>query len=195
MKRSNSKTGRFKDNIRRNVFSYKYLRHNILMTALVVVIAVCVFAIVSYGEKADPLAEELYAADVTAEDDTEAITEETEVSEAAPGSSVVAANSEVRVAGSRSSQSTAAVTDESVSTETVTEETTTEITTSGTATILYDGVGVYREASGESELVGGVNAGVVFDLISADDTWVCIKLFDGSVGYVSAGYVTLSSSN
>ena len=35
MTRSRSKFGRFVDHMRRNVLSYKYLRHNILMTALV----------------------------------------------------------------------------------------------------------------------------------------------------------------
>ena len=63
MTRSRSKFGRFVDHMRRNVLSYKYLRHNILMTALVVVMALCVFAVISFGEKADPLADELYAND------------------------------------------------------------------------------------------------------------------------------------
>lgn len=50
MTRSRSKFGRFVDHMRRNVLSYKYLRHNILMTALVVVMALCVFAVISFGE-------------------------------------------------------------------------------------------------------------------------------------------------
>ena len=60
MTRSRSKMGRFVDHMRRNVLSYKYLKHNILMTSLVVVIALCIFAVVSLGENADPLADELY---------------------------------------------------------------------------------------------------------------------------------------
>lgn len=42
MTRSRSKMGRFVDHMRRNVLSYKYLKHNILMTSLVVVIALCI---------------------------------------------------------------------------------------------------------------------------------------------------------
>lgn len=51
MTRSRSKFGRFVDHMRRNVLSYKYLRHNILMTALVVVMALCVFAVISFERR------------------------------------------------------------------------------------------------------------------------------------------------
>lgn len=131
MTRSRSKFGRFVDHMRRNVLSYKYLRHNILMTALVVVMALCVFAVISFGEKADPLADELYANDSVTINKSQAVmmadsSVQLAIDAVVPAGSSVSANDTARVA-SNASGSIQSVT--SASTEAVTtEEATTEET-------------------------------------------------------------------
>lgn len=195
MTHSRSKAGRFRDNMRRNVLSYKYLRHNILMTALVVVMALGVFAVVSFGEKADPLADELYAGGAGAvstemaavEAVTEAATDAAETRD-----SVISPNDTVRVAGSMADASS----EEAAKEEPASEEDASGFVgkeTSGTATILYDGVEIMREASEDAAVAGTVDNGVVFDLIAVGDSWVCIRMFDGGTGYVSADYVSLDT--
>lgn len=190
MTRSRSKLGRFKDNMRRNVLSYRYLKHNILMTALVVVIALCVFAVISFGEKADPLADELYANESVDVQQSEAVMMADDsvrlaFDAALLGDSTITANDTARVASSLGGAKDA-------DSEALTEETTTEVKTSGTATILYDGVYVQEEESGESTVMCTVDSGTIFDLISYSDSWAYIKLFDGSTGYVRMDYVTLN---
>lgn len=185
--------GRFKDNMRRNVLSYKYLKHNIFMTALVVAIALCVFAVVSFGEKADPLADELYVNDSVDVIQSEAVmmadgSVALAIDAAVPGDSSVTANDTARVAGSMTGSTYA---DDAAVDEASTEDTT-EVTTSGTATILYDGVYVQEEESGDSNVMCTVNSGTIFDLISYNDSWAYIQLFDGSTGYVRIEYVTLN---
>lgn len=192
MTRSRSKLGRFKDNMRRNVLSYRYLRHNIFMTVLVAAIALCVFAVISLGEKADPLADELYANDSVSLVQSKAVmmadgSVELAIDAAAPGDSVVSASNTTRVASSLGGTTGTEATEEPATEEPATEDT--EV--SGTATILYDGVAIMQSASDSAESLGTVDSGVIFDLVSVSDGWVCIQMFDGSTGYVSSDYVTV----
>ena len=200
MTRSRSKLGRFVDNMRRNVLSYKYLKHNIMMTALVAVIAVCVFAVISFGEKADPLADELYANDSVTVAKSEAVmmasgSVEMAVDAAVPADSYVSANNTARVASS------AAGNDTVKTTETVTTETATEVTTEDpqvmngvTASVLYDGVDVVSSEAADASYVATVNSGEVFDVVSQDESWIGVQLYDGSIGYISTEYVSVDAS-
>ncbi len=200
MTRSRSKLGRFVDNMRRNVLSYKYLKHNIMMTALVAVIAVCVFAVISFGENADPLADELYANDSVTVTKSEAVmmasgSVEMAVDAAVPADSYVSANNTARVASS------AAGNDTVKTTETVTTETATEVTTEDpqvmngvTASVLYDGVDVVSSEAADASYVATVNSGEVFDVVSQDESWIGVQLYDGSIGYISTEYVSVDAS-
>ena len=200
MTRSRSKLGRFVDNMRRNVLSYKYLKHNIMMTALVAVIAVCVFAVISFGENADPLADELYANDSVTVTKSEAVmmasgSVEMAVDAAVPADSYVSANNTARVASS------AAGNDTVKTTETVTTETATEVTTEDpqvmngvTASVLYDGVDVVSSDAADASYVATVNSGEVFDVVSQDESWIGVQLYDGSIGYISTEYVSVDAS-
>lgn len=200
MTRSRSKLGRFVDNMRRNVLSYKYLKHNIMMTALVAVIAVCVFAVISFGEKADPLADELYANDSVTVTKSEAVmmasgSVEMAVDAAVPADSYVSANNTARVASSASGNGTVKTT------ETVTTETATEVTTEDpqvmngvTASVLYDGVDVVSSEAADASYVATVNSGEVFDVVSQDESWIGVQLYDGSIGYISTEYVSVDAS-
>lgn len=200
MTRSRSKLGRFVDNMRRNVLSYKYLKHNIMMTALVAVIAVCVFAVISFGENADPLADELYANDSMTVTKSEAVmmasgSVEMAVDAAVPADSYVSANNTARVASS------AAGNDTVKTTETVTTETATEVTTEDpqvmngvTASVLYDGVDVVSSEAADASYVATVNSGEVFDVVSQDESWIGVQLYDGSIGYISTEYVSVDAS-
>lgn len=200
MTRSRSKLGRFVDNMRRNVLSYKYLKHNIMMTALVAVIAVCVFAVISFGEKADPLADELYANDSVTVAKSEAVmmasgSVEMAVDAAVPADSYVSANNTARVASSASGKGTVKTT------ETVTTETATEVTTEDpqvmngvTASVLYDGVDVVSSEAADASYVATVNSGEVFDVVSQDESWIGVQLYDGSIGYISTEYVSVDAS-
>lgn len=200
MTRSRSKLGRFVDNMRRNVLSYKYLKHNIMMTALVAVIAVCVFAVISFGEKADPLADELYANDSVTVAKSEAVmmasgSVEMAVDAAVPADSYVSANNTARVASSVAGNDTVKTT------ETVTTETATEVTTEDpqvmngvTASVLYDGVDVVSSEAADASYVATVNSGEVFDVVSQDESWIGVQLYDGSIGYISTEYVSVDAS-
>lgn len=200
MTRSRSKLGRFVDNMRRNVLSYKYLKHNIMMTALVAVIAVCVFAVISFGENADPLADELYANDSVTVTKSEAVmmasgSVEMAVDAAVPADSYVSANNTARVASSASGNDTVKTT------ETVTTETATEVTTEDpqvmngvTASVLYDGVDVVSSEAADASYVATVNSGEVFDVVSKDESWIGVQLYDGSIGYISTEYVSVDAS-
>lgn len=200
MTRSRSKLGRFVDNMRRNVLSYKYLKHNIMMTALVAVIAICVFAVISFGEKADPLADELYANDSVTVTKSEAVmmasgSVEMAVDAAVPADSYVSANNTARVASSASGNDTVKTT------ETVTTETATEVTTEDpqvmngvTASVLYDGVDVVSSEAADASYVATVNSGEVFDVVSQDESWIGVQLYDGSIGYISTEYVSVDAS-
>lgn len=200
MTRSRSKLGRFVDNMRRNVLSYKYLKHNIMMTALVAVIAVCVFAVISFGENADPLADELYANDSVTVAKSEAVmmasgSVEMAVDAAVPADSYVSANNTARVASSASGNGTVKTT------ETVTTETATEVTTEDpqvmngvTASVLYDGVDVVSSEAADASYVATVNSGEVFDVVSQDESWIGVQLYDGSIGYISTEYVSVDAS-
>ena len=200
MTRSRSKLGRFVDNMRRNVLSYKYLKHNIMMTALVAVIAVCVFAVISFGENADPLADELYANDSVTVTKSEAVmmasgSVEMAVDAAVPADSYVSANNTARVASSASGNDTVKTT------ETVTTEIATEVTTEDpqvmngvTASVLYDGVDVVSSEAADASYVATVNSGEVFDVVSQDESWIGVQLYDGSIGYISTEYVSVDAS-
>ncbi len=200
MTRSRSKLGRFVDNMRRNVLSYKYLKHNIMMTALVAVIAVCVFAVISFGENADPLADELYANDSVTVAKSEAVmmasgSVEMAVDAAVPADSYVSANNTARVASSVAGNDTVKTT------ETVTTETATEVTTEDpqvmngvTASVLYDGVDVVSSEAADASYVATVNSGEVFDVVSQDESWIGVQLYDGSIGYISTEYVSVDAS-
>ena len=191
MTRSRSKLGRFVDNMRRNVLSYKYLKHNIMMTALVAVIAVCVFAVISFGENADPLADELYANDSVTVAKSEAVmmasgSVEMAVDAAVPADSYVSANNTARVASSASGNDTVKTT-ETVTTETATEDTTEDpqVMNGVTASVLYDGVDVVSSEAADASYVATVNSGEVFDVVSQDESWIGVQLYDGSIGYLS----------
>lgn len=200
MTRSRSKLGRFVDNMRRNVLSYKYLKHNIMMTALVAVIAVCVFAVISFGENADPLADELYANDSVTVAKSEAVmmasgSVEMAVDAAVPADSYVSANNTARVASSVAGNDTVKTT------ETVTTETAKEVTTEDpqvmngvTASVLYDGVDVVSSEAADASYVATVNSGEVFDVVSQDESWIGVQLYDGSIGYISTEYVSVDAS-
>lgn len=197
MTRSRSKFGRFVDHMRRNVLSYKYLRHNILMTALVVVMALCVFAVISFGEKADPLADELYANDSVTINKSQAVmmvdsSVQLAIDAVVPAGSSVSANDTARVA-SNASGSIQSVT--SASTEAVTtEETPSEVLPGVTASVIYDGVYVHTEQSSESDIIATVNGGEMFDVVSQDESWIGVQLYDGSIGYISTEYVSVDAS-
>lgn len=201
MTRSRSKLGRFVDNMRRNVLSYKYLKHNIMMTALVAVIAICVFAVISFGEKADPLADELYVNDSVTVAKSEAVmmasgSVEMAMDAAVPADSYVSANDTQRVASSASGNSTVKTT-EIVTTETTTEEVTTEapqVMSGVTASVLYDGVDVMSGEAADASYVATVNSGEVFDVVSQDESWIGVQLYDGSIGYISTEYVSVDAS-
>ncbi len=195
MTRSRSKLGRFVDNMRRNVLSYKYLKHNIMMTALVAVIAVCVFAVISFGENADPLADELYANDSVTVTKSEAVmmasgSVEMAVDAAVPADSYVSANNTARVASS------AAGNDTVKTTETATEVTTEDpqVMDGVTASVLYDGVDVVSSEAADASYVATVNSGEVFDVVSQDESWIGVQLYDGSIGYISTEYVSVDAS-
>ena len=155
MTRSRSKMGRFVDHMRRNVLSYKYLKHNILMTSLVVVIALCIFAVVSFGENADPLADELYVNESVTIDQSKAVmmadgSVDMAMDAAIPADRYVAANDTARVASSglgSSSATTESITDSTTDKVTTEESTTekTEVMAGVTASVLYDGVDVYAK--------------------------------------------------
>lgn len=213
MTRSRSKMGRFVDHMRRNVLSYKYLKHNILMTSLVVVIALCIFAVVSFGENADPLADELYVNESVTIDQSKAVmmadgSVDMAMDAAIPADRYVAANDTARVASSglgSSSATTESITDsttdsttDKVTTDKVTtEESTTEKTevmAGVTASVLYDGVDVYAKQASDSDAIATVNSGEVFDVVSQDESWIGVQLYDGSVGYISTEYVSVDAS-
>lgn len=196
MTRSRSKLGRFVDNMRRNVLSYKYLKHNIMMTALVAVIAICVFAVISFGEKADPLADELYANDSVTVAKSEAVmmasgSVEMAMDAAVPADSYVSANNTARVASSASGNS-AVKTTEAVTTEVTTEEP--QVMNGVTASVLYDGVDVVSTEAADASYVATVNSGEVFDVVSQDESWIGVQLYDGSIGYISTEYVSVDAS-
>ncbi len=200
MTRSRSKLGRFVDNMRRNVLSYKYLKHNIMMTALVAVIAVCVFAVISFGENADPLADELYANDSVTVAKSEAVmmasgSVEMAVDAAVPADSYVSANNTARVASSAAGNDTVKTT-ETVTTETATEDTTEDpqVMNGVTASVLYDGVDVVSSEAADASYVATVNSGEVFDVVSQDESWIGVQLYDGSIGYISTEYVSVDAS-
>ena len=197
MTRSRSKFGRFVDHMRRNVLSYKYLRHNILMTALVVVMALCVFAVISFGEKADPLADELYANDSVTINKSQAVmmadsSVQLAIDAVVPAGSSVSANDTARVA-SNASGSIQSVTSASTE-EATTEETPSEVLPGVTASVIYDGVYVHTEQSSESDIIATVNSGEMFDVVSQDESWIGVQLYDGSIGYISTEYVSVDAS-
>lgn len=199
MTRSRSKLGRFTDHMRRDVLSYKYLRHNILMTSLVVVIALCIFAVVSFGENADPLADELYVNESVTIDQSKAVmmadgSVDMAMDAAIPADRYVAANDTARVASSGLGSSSA--TTESIIDSTTEESTTekTEVMAGVTASVLYDGVDVYAKQASDSDAIATVNSGEVFDVVSQDESWIGVQLYDGSVGYISTEYVSVDAS-
>lgn len=191
MTRSRSKMGRFVDHMRRNVLSYKYLKHNILMTSLVVVIALCIFAVVSFGENADPLADELYVNESVTIDQSKAVmmadgSVDMAMDAAIPADRYVAANDTARVASSGLGSSSA------TTEESTTEKT--EVMAGVTASVLYDGVDVYAKQASDSDAIATVNSGEVFDVVSQDESWIGVQLYDGSVGYISTEYVSVDAS-
>lgn len=204
MTRSRSKMGRFVDHMRRNVLSYKYLKHNILMTSLVVVIALCIFAVVSFGENADPLADELYVNESVTIDQSKAVmmadgSVDMAMDAAIPADRYVAANDTARVASSglgSSSATTESIIDSTTDKVTTEESTTekTEVMAGVTASVLYDGVDVYAKQASDSDSIATVNSGEVFDVVSQDDSWIGVQLYDGSVGYISTEYVSVDAS-
>jgi len=199
MTRSRSKMGRFVDHMRRNVLSYKYLKHNILMTSLVVVIALCIFAVVSFGENADPLADELYVIDQSKAVMMADGSVDMAMDAAIPADRYVAANDTARVASSglgSSSATTESITDSTTDKVTTEESTTekTEVMAGVTASVLYDGVDVYAKQASDSDAIATVNSGEVFDVVSQDESWIGVQLYDGSVGYISTEYVSVDAS-
>lgn len=201
MTRSRSKFGRFADHMRRNVLSYKYLKHNILMTSIVVVIALCIFAVVSFGENSDPLADELYVNENVTIDQSKAVmmadgSIDMAMDAAVPADRYVAAGDTARVAssgrGSVAADSASETTTEAKTEESTTEQT--EIMPGVTASVLYDGVDVYAEQSSDSDYIATVNSGEVFDVVSQDESWVGVQLYDGSIGYISTEYVSVDAS-
>lgn len=204
MTRSRSKMGRFVDHMRRNVLSYKYLKHNILMTSLVVVIALCIFAVVSFGENADPLADELYVNESVTIDQSKAVmmadgSVDMAMDAAIPADRYVAANDTARVASSGQGSSSAttesiidSTTDKATTEESTTEKT--EVMAGVTASVLYDGVDVYAKQASDSDSIATVNSGEVFDVVSQDESWIGVQLYDGSVGYISTEYVSVDAS-
>lgn len=204
MTRSRSKLGRFTDHMRRDVLSYKYLRHNILMTSLVVVIALCIFSVVSFGENADPLADELYVNESVTIDQSKAVmmadgSVDMAMDAAIPADRYVAANDTARVASSglgSSSATTESIIDSTTDKVTTEESTTekTEVMAGVTASVLYDGVDVYAKQASDSDAIATVNSGEVFDVVSQDESWIGVQLYDGSVGYISTEYVSVDAS-
>lgn len=196
MTRSRSKIGRFADHMRRNVLSYKYLRHNILMTSIVVVIALCIFAVVSFGENSDPLADELYVNESVTIDQSKAVmmvdnSVDMAMDAAIPADRYVAANDTARVASN--GQGTSTATTEAATTEESTTEKA-EVMAGVTASVLYDGVDVYAEQSADADAIATVNSGEMFDVVSQDESWIGVQLYDGSIGYISTEYVSVDAS-
>lgn len=88
------------------------------------------------------------------------------------------------------SASTEAVTTE----EATTEETPSEVLPGVTASVIYDGVYVHTEQSSESDIIATVNSGEMFDVVSQDESWIGVQLYDGSIGYISTEYVSVDAS-
>ena len=72
------------------------------------------------------------------------------------------------------SASTEAVTTE----EATTEETPSEVLPGVTASVIYDGVYVHTEQSSESDIIATVNSGEMFDVVSQDESWIGVQLYD-----------------
>lgn len=196
MTRSRSKIGRFADHMRRNVLSYKYLRHNILMTSIVVVIALGIFAVVSFGENSDPLADELYVNESVTIDQSKAVmmadnSVDMAMDAAVPADRYVAASDTARVASNGQGNSTT-TTENAVTEESTTEKA--EVMAGVTASVLYDGVDVYSKQSSDADAIATVNSGEMFDVVSQDESWIGVQLYDGSIGYISAEYVSVDAS-
>ena len=85
------------------------------------------------------------------------------------------------------------VTTEKVTTEESTTEKT-EVMAGVTASVLYDGVDVYAKQASDSDAIATVNSGEVFDVVSQDESWIGVQLYDGSVGYISTEYVSVDAS-
>ena len=76
--------------------------------------------------------------------------------------------------------------------ESTTEKT--EVMAGVTASVLYDGVDVYAKQASDSDAIATVNSGEVFDVVSQDESWIGVQLYDGSVGYISTEYVSVDAS-
>ena len=174
------------------------------MTSLVVVIALCIFAVVSFGENADPLADELYVNESVTIDQSKAVmmadgSVDMAMDAAIPADRYVAANETARVASSglgSSSATTESIIDSTTDKVTTEESTTekTEVMAGVTASVLYDGVDVYAKQASDSDSIATVNSGEVFDVVSQDESWIGVQLYDGSVGYISTEYVSVDAS-
>jgi hypothetical protein len=50
------------------------------------------------------------------------------------------------------------------------------------------------EQSSESDIIATVNSGEMFDVVSQDESWIGVQLYDGSIGYISTEYVSVDAS-
>ncbi len=190
--RRNRKLSRFSDYMRRNVLSYRYIKKNILMTMLVIVLSVMLIALVRYGENVDPLADELYenkSIDVEVADtimmNPESVTAVTDAVSASD-SQMASGNNRV-VAAAPLENNENITTEERTAAVPVQDET--SMKKEGTMTA--DGVRVREYAGIDADVLTTTAIGDVYEVKSETEDWVEIVLADGSSGYVSAEYISV----
>lgn len=214
MRRPQSRIGRGIDNIRRNVLSYRYIKQNILMTGLVAVIAIFIFLVISFGENADPLADELYANDsVTVQSSTAVMMEQDSVKlvmdALSPADSYVYADNTDMVASSLSGiafdESSSSDVDslEGASEEGIDGENTPDVTEDTISSeddqefdfdsaqkviVRYDDVYFMDAPVDGSGVISTVNANTTFALISEENGWFYVKDSNGTAGYLFGAY-------
>lgn len=190
MKRARRKFNRVSDYLRRNVLSYRYIKKNVLMTLLVVVLSVMVFAVVRYGETADPYADELYLAEeINIELDGAAIMSETSIgvvmdSVRSSNAQMVSRDNGV-VASSPSGNTSEAY--NGYESQTQNENFKRE------GTLTADGVRVRAEALADADVLQVTSIGDVYEVQSETEDWVEIVLEDGSTGFVAADYIVVAN--
>lgn len=188
MKRTRRRFNRVSDYVRRNVFSYRYIKKNVLMTLLVVALSVMVFAVVRYGETSDPFADELYLAeevsievdgavlmsdasigvvmDLVRSNNAQMVSSDNKSVVSLPGGNAVGDNSEPEKQSESSKRE---------------------------GTLTADGVRVRAEAMADADVLQVTSIGDVYAVQSETEDWVEIVLEDGSTGFVAADYIVVAN--
>lgn len=188
MKRAHRKFNRASDYLRRNVLSYRYIKKNVLMTLLVVVLSVMVFAVVRYGETSDPFADELYLAEeVSIEVDGAAIMNDASIDVVmdlvrSNNAQMVSRDNGV-VASSPNGNLSGDYNESDVENEYSKRE----------GTLTADGVRVRAETLADADVLQVTSIGDVYEVKSETEDWVEIVLEDGSTGFVAADYIVVAN--